>query len=58
VVGDGCFAAGETLVTARAVHAPPLVAVWILLALRAVSVLLVSVCLCIPLLSVCFTVSL
>jgi hypothetical protein len=58
VVGEGCFAAGETPVTVSVVHALPPVAVWILPALRVVLVLLVCVCLCILLLSVCFTVSL
>jgi hypothetical protein len=41
VVGDGCFAAGVTPVMARVVHAPPPVAVWLLLALRTMLVLLV-----------------
>lgn len=52
------FAAGETHVTARVFHAPPPVAVWLLPALRTMLVLLVCVCLCIPLLSMCFPVSL
>jgi hypothetical protein len=41
VVGDGCFAAGKTFVTARAVYAPPSVAVWLLPVLRTMLVLLV-----------------
>jgi len=38
------FAAGETPVTARVVHAPPPVAVWLLPVMRTVLLLVVFVC--------------
>jgi hypothetical protein len=47
VDGDGCFIARESYGTARAVHAPPLVAVWILPTFMTVMVLLVVVFVCV-----------
>jgi hypothetical protein len=47
VDGDSCFTAGESHGTARAVHAPPLVAVWLLPTFMTVMVLLVVVFVCV-----------
>jgi len=47
VDGDGCFTAGEFHGTARAVHDPLPVTVWLLLMFMTVMVLLVVVFLCV-----------